>query len=547
MDDGCDMARESSRRRAWLLPILIALGGGAFWYLAFPPADVGWFAFVAVAPLLTVIGACRRRRDVLVCTAVGGMAAFVPTMWWLASVSWFAPFGVAFYMTCYLAVGAGLSAWFQRRLGAWWPIAAAASLTLAEFARAGVFPRFPWLMLGYSQYRCSPLLQLSAVGGVFLVSFLLYFVGASLAGVALTLRCPLGRSRRALRTPICILLSSLLLVAGGAGLGAAMRARVTVVEGPLVGVVQQNKPKKVYEYLPYMAGLTDEQRLVELRGQVDVAMKQMDGLQEVDPLLVIWPEGSLSAPIDLQGDLFSPLVRDIPDVVACRYVGLRLKQWGASRPDLRYLIGAPGLTRRGAANRVVLLSNAGARLGHYDKVNLVPFGEYVPLVDKLPFLSRFTPFERGLDPGAGPVVFTLGDAASTRFSALICYDDCFPGLARRCRKEGAQFLVNPTYEGWYHVPGELRQHVAMSVFRAVETRTTMVRAGNTGISCFIDPCGEVYAELPPHKAGSLAARVRICRSESLYTAYGDVAAWLCVAGVLACGCLCLWAGFRRDT
>jgi len=533
----------SSAFRAPRSAFYCALIGGLMWCLAFPPVDLGWLAPVATMPLLVAIGMCRRRRGVLAFTFIGGMAAFVPAMWWLASVSWFAPLGAAFYMTCYLAVGTGLAAWFQRRLGPWWPLAAAAALTLAEFARAGVFPQFPWLMLGYTQYRYGMLLQMSAIGGVYLLSFMLYFVGASLAGVALTLWCPVGRNARMLRVPMAMLAAALLLMAGGAGAGAAMRARVALVDGPLVGVIQQNTPKKVSEYFPHMAGLTPEKRLKELRGQVDVAMTQMAGLEAVGPDLVVWPEGSLSAPIDLRGDLFSPGVRDIPDVVACRYARERLKQWGASRPELRYLIGAPGLTAESMANRVVLLSNDAVPEAHYDKVNLVPFGEYVPLVKEFPFLSKLTPFGRGLDAGAGAVVFDLPGAVPARFSALICYDDCFPSLARSCRKKGAQFLVNPTYEGWYHVPGELQQHLAMSVFRAVETRTTMVRAGNTGISCFIDPRGEVYAALPPHKPGSLAARVRIARTESFYVSCGDAVAWLCVAAVFACMCACI----RRDT
>jgi apolipoprotein N-acyltransferase len=82
-------------------------------------------------------------------------------------------------------------------------------------------------------------------------------------------------------------------------------------------------------------------------------------------------------------------------------------------------------------------------------------------------------------------------------------------------------MVNVTYEGWYHVPGELKQHVAMAVFRAVETRTTMVRAANTGISCFIDPLGEIYAALEPNTAGALAAPVKTCPDSTVYVGHGD--------------------------
>jgi apolipoprotein N-acyltransferase len=236
-------------------------------------------------------------------------------------------------------------------------------------------------------------------------------------------------------------------------------------------------------------------------------------------------------------------------------------------PGARFLVGAPSLVGAERAARYGLDSRgfsvsayyldparygaprapAGAgMLGRYDKIKLVPFGEYVPYVDVFPFLARLTPIGRGNVAGREYTVFELPwDAAPAHepgapsplpFSALVCYDDCFPEVTARFRRGGARFMVNVTYEGWYHVPGELRQHLAMAVFRAVETRTTMVRAANTGISCFIDPLGRVYARLPADEPGALTAPVRLHAGLSFYARHVDVFAVLClVFGAAAVG------------
>ena len=124
-----------------------------------------------------------------------------------------------------------------------------------------------------------------------------------------------------------------------------------------------------------------------------------------------------------------------------------------------------------------------------------------------------------------------------RFGVLICYEDVFPALARRFRRRGAQVLMNMSDEGWYGRRGERRQHLPMAAFRAVETRTTVVRAANTGISCFIDPCGRVYAGVgweadgrgPARDVeGAAAAHVMLSDVTTPYVLLGDAFAWLCL-------------------
>jgi apolipoprotein N-acyltransferase len=181
-------------------------------------------------------------------------------------------------------------------------------------------------------------------------------------------------------------------------------------------------------------------------------------------------------------------------------------------------------------NSAILLSPDGTVLNRYDKIRLVPFGEYIPLGDVLPFLQKLTPIPRSLTPGKTKVIFSLpasDDKPPTRFAALVCYETVFADLTAAFRRLGAEFFVNVTDEGWYVVPDELHQHLAMAVFRAVETRATMVRAANTGVSCFIAPTGDIYARLAPHTRGVLHATVRTCAVVTPYVRHGDVFAVAC--------------------
>ncbi len=320
-----------------------------------------------------------------------------------------------------------------------------------------------------------------------------------------------------------------------------MRRGVEITEGPTVGVVQQNIPRIVSAI--YDPDKSDEDRWREAADEAQRCAQLTARLREEDVRLMAWPETSIYVPLDLPPKLFLEPYRGFHQ----QAVGL-FRELGRDM-GCHFLVGAPSLVSpekaallRGSpygaqagkeyGNSAIMISPQGEYVARYDKIRLVPFGEYIPLREVFPFLARLTPIPRELTPGWERVVFSLPAAegtGETRFSALVCYEDVFPGLCREFRRQGAQFFVNITDEGWYDIPGELRQHLAMAVFRAVETRTTVVRAANTGISCFIDPRGEVYAELPAMTEGALAAPVYLCDVTTPYVRYGDAFAWACLA------------------
>jgi apolipoprotein N-acyltransferase len=215
-------------------------------------------------------------------------------------------------------------------------------------------------------------------------------------------------------------------------------------------------------------------------------------------------------------------------------------------PAVPTLLGLNGLAweggRRWKYNSALLLDTRGHKLGRYDKMHLVPFGEYVPLGETLPFMSVFTPYKHDYScrPGQLWTRFPLpaGDRAYT-FGCLICYEDSDPSLARRyVASDPVDFFVNISNDGWFDGTEEHEQHLAICRFRAVETRRSVVRAVNMGISGVIDPDGRIVTIPGDTWSASkkveavVSAVVPLDTRTTLYARLGDwipAACWLAVA------------------
>jgi apolipoprotein N-acyltransferase len=210
--------------------------------------------------------------------------------------------------------------------------------------------------------------------------------------------------------------------------------------------------------------------------------------------------------------------------------GLSTYQWEADSRAWRY-------------NSALLIDRTGAATDRYDKIHLVPLGEYVPMGETFPFLSMFTPYEGDYSckPGERWTRFPLvvGDR-TYHFACLICYEDSDATLARnyvRPSAEGVDFFVNISNDGWFDGTAEHEQHLAICRFRAVETRRSVVRAVNMGISAIIDPDGRVVALPGPTWAeskkvqGIVRGPVPLGTGTTLYARFGDwlpVGCWLVI-------------------
>jgi apolipoprotein N-acyltransferase len=187
-------------------------------------------------------------------------------------------------------------------------------------------------------------------------------------------------------------------------------------------------------------------------------------------------------------------------------------------------------------NSALVVRADGARVGRYDKIHLVPFGEYVPFQHWLTFARKLTGRVSSFTRGDERKVFLLG---GHRYGVFICYEAVFADEVREFAKAGAEVLVNISDDGWYGDTSAPWQHLNMVRMRAIENRRWILRDTNNGVTAAIDPYGRVRQSIPRHQVDALPARYGFRDDVTFYTEHGDVFGWVCA--VLSLG-LVSWSG-----
>ncbi|HEY8369860.1 MAG TPA: apolipoprotein N-acyltransferase [Thermodesulfobacteriota bacterium] len=504
-----------------------AVASGLLLTAALPDWNLWPLAFVALVPLLTALEG-RGPAEAARVGLVAGLVHAATTVYWVTytlrvygDLPWVVAAAVMLLLASYLAAypavwAAGLA--YAGRGKAPLPVAA---LALAvplwvglEWLRSWLLTGFPWMLLGYSQYRQLALIQVADLGGVYVVSALLVAANVALYGLAR------ARAQGAWRRPAALAAGAALALGASLAYGAARLAALESA-GPQaartveVGIVQGNVPQDRKWDPAFQAETVETYRSLT----VDVAGR--------GARLVVWPETAV--PAFFQRD---PRIR--PAVLdTARRAGVDLV-FGAPSAEMR-----PPRTPEGEP-RVVLFNSAyvvgaeGRVKGRYDKQHLVPFGEYVPLSGLLFFVNKLAQGIGDFEAGRGmPPI----EAAGARLGILICYEAIFPDLARRMVADGAQVLVNITNDAWFGRTAAPEQHLAQAVFRAVELKRPLVRAANTGISAIVAPSGRIDAVLGLFTRGALTGSIAVPQPDAgastLYTRTGDRFAQLCTlaAGV----------------
>jgi apolipoprotein N-acyltransferase len=199
-----------------------------------------------------------------------------------------------------------------------------------------------------------------------------------------------------------------------------------------------------------------------------------------------------------------------------------------------FLFGTVGETPKGAPlNSAVLLKPGGDFEDRYDKINLVPFGEYVPPL--FGWVNRITQEISDFVPGNRIVVFPIGDHS---LGGFICYESAFPHEVRQFVNDGAQVLVNLSNDGYFGHSAAREQHLEIARMRAVENRRWLLRPTNDGISAVVDPAGRLMLRLPMYQQAEALASFEYHGEKTLYTAHGDWFAWACL---LASAAALLWS------
>lgn len=485
-------------RDALVHGLLVSAGAVAL-ALSFPGTSWSGAAWVGLAPVIG-IALVRRPRAALALGWLGGFLFFLILLRWLNftftvysaipwPLTWFPTALLAAYCGLYVGLFAGAVSWIAARHSMVAAVATAPFLWVTgEWVRGWLMGGFPWGHIGYSQHSELTVIQIAEVGGVYAVSFLVVAVNAALVAAVM-----LPRRRAVAVLGLTVLLVAAALVFGDARLREAGAASETAS----VAVVQPSIAQPL-KWDPEHAGQT-------LRILFDLTRQA--GARR--PQLIVWPETSTPTMLARDPVLSTALARLSREVGVSLLVG-SVDAEDTSPPKLRNT--AFLLDERGLVNR-------------YDKIQLVPFGEYVPLSGVIGFVRGWAEFIADLEPGSRSVVFSGPPAP---FGTVICYEGIFPALVRRFVAGGARFMVNMTNDGWFGRTDGPLQHLTMYPFRAVEHRIAIVRAANTGVSALIAPTGEITRSLPLFARGTLDGRVPLRERETLYTRFGD---WLAYLGL----------------
>jgi apolipoprotein N-acyltransferase len=535
---------------------LAAIGAGLLLTAAFPKIGIAGFAWI-VPGLLLAIAQGKSRGDAFRVGYIAGLAHFLSSLYWLLLIpavgfpvlGWVA---LGVFLALYPAVWVWLMAgkigegdWARRTR---WALAGAAAWVALEMVRARLFGGFPWDLLGDSQYRMVPLIQIASVTGVYGVSFLVVWFSLSLFSAG---RAIFGNPNRRfvwqaeMILPLLAVMGVFIFgfVRAGQGNPPEITLRVLLVQPGIPQTLIWNPDE-------------DEKRFRQLLQMTERALAGNGNRESVGPViqiidptkpedkpgetriprssgktdLMIWPESAV--PKMLRYD--EATYRAVTELARSNQV------WLITSSDDAEPARNGSTTNPDDAdyfNSAFLVTPAGRLADVYHKRKLVIFGEYIPLVHWLPFIKYLTPITGSFTPGNQPATFELGDR-HVNAAPLICFEDTFPGATRASAKDDVDFLVNLTNDGWFGDSAAQWQHLATAVFRAVENNLPLIRCANNGVTCWIDADGRVRDVFKDrtgsvYGVGTLTVDVPVTqagagRVPTFYHRHGDWFGWACV-------------------
>jgi apolipoprotein N-acyltransferase len=502
----------------------LAVVAGLIYAAAFPKLGIAGLAWIAPGLILFAArGECGGKAF-----RIGYLAGFViwlVMLYWLLSIPyrWHGvPLGPAvgwIALNAYLGLYAGTWAWLCGRVqgsenqSTWmqrtsWALQCAAIWVGLEMLQARALSGFPWTLLGVSQYKLTPLIQIASVTGVYGVSFLVIWFSVSLLNAANVLIAR-KTSYRSLMAEVAL---PLLVVACLTSWGfMRMMEPTREVERIKLALVQPSIPQEVI-WNPD----ANPARFEKLMRISEAAVKEK-------PHVLVWPEAAMPG---FSREHFSAITNLI----------VQNKVWmifGADDVEQK-LEGGPN--EMDFFNASFLFNPSGEFISRYRKLRLVMFGEYIPWSRWLPFLKYFTPIEGGFTPGKGPVQFQLGDLRA-HTTVLICFEDVFPHYARHYVEDDTDFLLNITNDGWFGRSAAQWQHAATALFRTVENARPLIRCTNNGLTCWIDHVGRIQqifrdTDGTVYGDGYLIVEVPLGIGKKVertfYNRHGDWFGWGCV-------------------
>jgi apolipoprotein N-acyltransferase len=520
------MSSNNATRAALAVASGLALG------LAFPKFDYELLAWVALVPLFYVIEGESMRR-VLGWAYLQGFAANIVSLYWIPiplhdfadlpmQYAIFAMLLLAGVVAINTAVAIWAGEFVARRLRIPAVITMPIAWTAVEWIRTYFPVGFPWNLLGYAAYRSLELIQFAEFTGVYGVSALIVFFNAVVYVVIFR------RGIYRLQTISLSALTAMMVLLVGFGAWRINNLKNAPESGSFkVAMVQGDIPQSLKwdpKFLPQSYGVYQDESASAAKRGAD---------------LIVWPEAAAAFLFQPDNQYPAELAGD----AAYRNALLTL----AKTIGTPLLFGAPALAqqdgRLGFYNRAYLVSanGQGEVDAHYDKIELVPFGEYVPARALLGyFVNKVVQGLGDMVPGTEQTLF---DIKGAKLGILICYESVFPSLTRREVDKGADVLVNITNDAWYGESSAPYQVLAMAAMRSVETKVPMVRVANTGISALIEPSGQITNRTPLFVRGTVIVKVPWRPVRTVYTMVGDLFAEICLL-LTAIGLIMAWQGPR---
>lgn len=484
---------------------ILAVLSGLLIASSFPNAGLSFAAWIALIPLLIALEGSSV-KDSLRAGFICGFTAYTIILYWITIVMtqyghlpWSLSIPLFFLLVAWLALfiagATGLS-----RCGELIGIKSAFTLPIAwvafDYTRHWMLSGFPWAMLGHTQYRILPLIQIADLCGVYGITALIVLSNIVLYRVVRAVFG--GEIPYPVKSALILLL--LFIATLAYGFNRLNLSALPEQETLRIALLQGNIPQDV----KWSPDFRDRTMSIYTRLSRQAAKDHLD--------LVVWPESAVPFFFQdepEQAELIRNLARELSSSI---------------------LFGSPSHeTRNGKRtflNSAFMIDNTGDTVGRADKLHLVPFGEYVPF-------GRFFPFINKIVTGIGD--FAPGEKAhplpvkNTLVGTQICYEVIFPDLARQYANAGARIIVNITNDAWFGKSSAPYQHLSMAAFRAIETRTPLVRAANTGITAYVDQNGHIKTMTSLFTEDYRVVTVTPGSANSLYLKTGDITPWFCIA------------------
>ncbi len=479
------------------LPVLT----GFLLLATFPRADQSYLAWVAFVPLIVFVYRTQTANRAFWGGFAAGFSGHFGLLIWIPRVlenyggmsgvlAWLCHGLLVAMLACYPAAACAMTKFLMRRRGSGFILLLPVIWVLLEYAQThSPFGGFPWLLAGYSQSAYLNLIQIADVTGVYGISFLI--LGFNTAVVWMVFHKGQAGSLWPLVAACAMLVFSLFY-------GTRSLNRWKNIDSPFHAALLQGN----------LSAEDSEQVLTEKfqRGYVRMA----DTLKSPKKDLLVLPESP--TPVMFQHD---PEYVQVFERLAQRH------QFGLIFNNVRSM-EIEGIDRY--LNSAYFLNGNGVPVGVYDKVHLVPFGEYIPLERIFFFAETVSKDVGSFYPGNDFLVVSLG---KHRANAIICFEAVFPALVRKFVRKGSQLVVNLTNDEWYGDSAAPYQHFAMARWRAIENRRYLLRAANSGISAIVEPTGRVQISTEILQEAVCEGRFAFLEHKTFYTRYGDVFIFAC--------------------